>query len=96
VTWFEKLNAFREGNPESIERIETVDSTAIAVTVRKILGVTTRQRYKLQIVNNAWQVAAEENECPLCKGTGKARMIVCQICKGAGWMDPRRRSDIAI
>jgi len=73
------------------EDVKQSAESAIVITKESLVGdAFEHKRYHLSADGESWKITRIDRECLYCNGTGQAGTIVCQICDGVGWCDPRK------
>jgi hypothetical protein len=90
LNYFRDFQRLRNENPETLVSTEIYDESAITITNVTIAKRQHRHRYLLRAINGNWKIHSIEWECFACKGSGQRGDKACQICKGAGWTEPRK------
>jgi hypothetical protein len=81
----------------SIEKVERINGTTVLVYCKAFLyphhDEKDKMRYKVEKYGDKWFVAADEEVCFNCKGTGAApsyqedKSKGCEYCNGTGWRE---------
>jgi hypothetical protein len=73
-----------------VEDVQQSDGVASAVAREHWARTDIRTRYRLAASGESWMIIGIDQECFMCRGTGRSGDSGCQKCGGEGWCEPDR------
>jgi hypothetical protein len=89
----DRVDNFLLRDRQEVDGVEQSSTSATVTTRIHFTRCDIRHRYHLSQAGESWKITRIDQECFLCRGTGRKADSLCKRCEGEGWFDTKKHDN---